>query len=185
MKINIKIDWKYGAALLGCLAVRLLPWRAPNVEPVLATAMPFAKRGGAFAGFLFGAASILLFDIVTGTMGMWTLVTAFSYGLVGAGAWWFLQGRESSRTSYFAYAIIGTLVYDALTGLTVGPLFFGQPFVAAVAGQIPFTMLHLLGNTVFAVTVSPLVYQWITSEERRTLALRTFPQRGAIEKLGG
>ncbi|MBI2623147.1 MAG: hypothetical protein HYW65_01045 [Candidatus Liptonbacteria bacterium] len=163
-----RLDWKYGAALLGCLAVRLLPWRAPNVEPILATAMPFAKRGGAMSGFLFGAASIFLFDIVTGTAGVWSLITASSYGLVGAGAYLFLRNRESSRASYFAYAIIGTLVYDALTGLTVGPLFFGQSFVAAVAGQIPFTMLHLLGNTVFAVTVSPLVYAWITSEERRT-----------------
>ncbi len=183
--MTMKIDWKYGAALLGCLAVRLLPFRAPNIEPILAAAMPFAKRGGAASGFLFGAGSILLFDIVTGTMGMWTLITAFSYGLVGAGAAWFLRGRGNSRGAYAAYAVAGTILYDALTGLTVGPLFFGQPFFAALAGQIPFTMLHLLGNTVFAVTVSPFVYQWITSEQRRTLALRTFPQRGVIEKLGG
>lgn len=166
--MNMRIDWKYGVALLGCLAVRLLPWRAPNVEPILATAMPFAKRDGWVGGFLFGVASILLFDIATGTMGMWTLITASSYGFVGAGAALFLRNRGNSRGAYAAYAVIGTILYDALTGLTVGPLFFGQPFLAALAGQIPFTMLHLLGNTVFAVTVSPLVYQWITSEKRRT-----------------
>jgi len=50
-----------------------------------------------------------------------------------------------------------------VTGLTLGPLFFNQPFAIALAGQVPFTALHLLGNVGLAFFVSPLVNKWIST----------------------
>lgn len=69
-----------------------------------------------------------------------------------------------------AYSIIGTIAYDALTSLTIGPLMFGQPFMNALVGQIPFTLMHLVGNAVLAVTISPLVYRWIVLNKRWGIA---------------
>src|SRR3989344_5152466 len=81
-------------------AIRLVPFRAPNVEPVLATLMPFSKRYGAIGSFLFGALSIVLFDVATMKVGIWTLVTALAYGLVGIGSYIFFRTRASSRANY-------------------------------------------------------------------------------------
>lgn len=159
---NHRENWvKYVVGIGICLGVRLLPFRPPNVEPVMATLMPFAKQGGAAVGLLFGVLSIVFYDAVTGTMGAWTVFTAGAYGMVGIGASWFLRGAKNSPLSYAGYAVIGTIFFDAATGLTTGPLLFHQPFIAALMGQIPFTLLHLAGNVTLALTVSPFLYRWV------------------------
>jgi uncharacterized membrane protein len=147
-------------------AFRLIPFRLPNIEPVLATAMPFAKQFGATGGFFFSALSIILFDLVTSGLGVWTLITACAYGVVGGGAYWYFRNRESTPRNYVTYAVAGTLFYDAVTGLTIGPIFFGQPFFVAFFGQIPFTALHLLGSVGFAYFLSPILYRWVVMNER-------------------
>lgn len=139
-----------------CFLFRLLPFRVPNVEPILAAQMPLAKNHGAVAGFFFGFVSIVLFDLFTMRVGPWTIVTATAYGLLGLFAATYFRGKSGVK-HYVGFAIIATLFYDAVTGLTVAPLFFGQPFLAALAGQIPFTLYHLTGNVVFALTLSPLI----------------------------
>lgn len=146
-----------------CLLFRLLPGRPPNVEPILASQMPMARHFGALTGFFFGVFSILFYDIVTGTVGPWTLLTASAYGVLGLGAAWYLKNRIQTR--YFVYfAIAGTLFYDAATGLTVGPLFFNQPLMAALLGQIPFTLMHLLGNVSLALVWSPFLMRWFQAQ---------------------
>lgn len=143
-----------------CLLFRLLPFRAPNFEPILASQMPIAKEFGGLAGFIFGVLSILVFDIATGTLGQWSLITAFAYGMLGFGAWLYLKNH--SKTKHFVYfAVVGTLFYDAATGLTIGPLFFHQPFAAAALGQIPFTLMHLVGNVALSFVWSPLLVKWL------------------------
>jgi len=154
--------------LIGWTAVflfRLIPFRLPNVEPMLATVMPFSKRFGPLGSFLFGFLGIALFDLVTSGWGIWTLVTALAYGGLGVGAHFFFKHRAASVKNFVGFGIVGTLAYDAATGLTIGPLFQGQPFMVALIGQIPFTLLHLLGTTVFAVSLSPLLYRWVIREE--------------------
>ncbi len=161
----------FGAGLL----FRFLPFRPPNVELILASAMPIAKVYGKTAGFLFGALSILVFDLLTGTLGPWSLVTAPAYGVLGLIAGWFLRNR-SGRRHYVYFAIVGTLFYDAITGLTIGPLFFGQPFLLALYGQIPFTLMHLLGNTSFAFLLSPLIERSLVAESQSRLGACVLPK---------
>ncbi len=146
-----------GIALIICTLVRLMPFRAPNVEPVFATTMPFARRYGVLLGFAFGALNIVLYDLVTAGIGSWTFVAGLGYGLVGAGAAWALPKFKKRLVGYVSYAVVGTIAYDLLTGLTLGPIAFHQPFMSALVGQIPFTALHLLGNVAFALTISPAV----------------------------
>ncbi|MEK7608442.1 MAG: ECF transporter S component [Patescibacteria group bacterium] len=162
---------KYLLGIGICLGIRFLPFRAPNVEPVMGTLMPFAKRFGYLSGFLFGFVNIFLYDILTGKIGMWTWVTACSYGLLGLAAGLFFKNRKGSPANFFAFSVIGTIAYDAITGLTIGPVFYGQPFLNALTGQIPFTALHLLGNGVFALAISPLIDRFIVSNKSIELAV--------------
>lgn len=160
------VDWtKIILGFVLCLVFRLVPFRPPNIEPLLATQMPFSKVYGPLVGFSFAFLSIVLFDVVTGRVGMWTLVTAFAYGALGIWSIFFFKKREMKRINFVKFSIIGTLFFDAVTGLTVGPLFFGQPFIIALVGQIPFTILHLIGNVAFAFVMSPLIYKYISTSK--------------------
>lgn len=147
-------------------AIRFLPFRPPNVEPVMGTLMPFSKKYGVVGGFVFGFLSIALFDLASGMVGIWTLITGVCYGLLGVGAGFFFKNREGTVFNYLKYAIVGTIAYDAATGLTIGPLFYGQPFMEALIGQISFTALHLLGNIVIAIGISPLIYRWVVLNKK-------------------
>jgi uncharacterized membrane protein len=152
---------KYLIGWVMVFIIRLIPFRAPNIEPVMATLMPFSKQYGALGAFIFGALSIAIFDVAVGKVGQWTLITGITYGAVGIASALFFRKRQSTRKNYIIFAVFGTLFYDAVTGLSIGPLFFGQPFREAFLGQIPFTLWHLLGNVSFAFLLSPALYQWI------------------------
>jgi len=168
----MKKNWtKYIIAFLAVFAVRLIPFRAPNIEPIMAVVMPFSKVYKGLFAFLFGSLSIILYDLVTSGLGIWTLVTAIAYGLVGYSAAFYFKNR-SGRKNYVIYAIIATIAYDAITGLTLGPLFFGMSFMVALIGQIPFTALHLLGNVSFAIVLSPAIEKWATEKQVSIVKLK-------------
>jgi len=136
----------------------------------MAVVMPFGKAYKGLFVFIFGASSIILFDLVTSGFGMWTAITALTYGLVGYGSSFYFKNRSGWK-NYALYAIIATILYDAVTGLTMGPLFFGMPFMVALVGQVPFTALHLLGNVSFAIVLSPVIEKWVLAEERKFVSI--------------
>jgi len=150
------------------MAFRLMPFRAPNLEPVMTTIMPFSKVYGGFMSFIFAFLSIVLFDSITSGIGIWTLVTALAYGFLGLGAQYYFK-NHSGWKSYATYAFIATIIYDAITGLTIGPLFFHQSFVVSLVGQIPFTAMHLIGNVSFAIVLSPLIERWLVKSEKKVV----------------
>lgn len=154
-------NWfKFFLVLIACLFIRLIPFRAPNIEPILAAQMPFAKAYGKLVAFLFAFISMILFDIISGQIGAWTLITALAYGFLGIWAAVFFKNKANNALNYAKFAVMGTLAFDIVTGLSIGPLFFNQPFMSAVAGQIPFTALHLIGNVSFAMLLSPPLYRF-------------------------
>ncbi len=159
--------------VLGWLAVflfRLIPFRPPNVEPMLATVMPFSKRYGVWGGFAFGFFGIVLYDAITSGWGVWTAVTALAYGALGIGAHVYFKQREATTGNFLRFGIVSTLVYDTVTGLSVGPLVFHQSLMTALVGQIPFTLMHLLGTVVFSVLLSPVLYHWVVENEKLELS---------------
>jgi len=157
---------KYIIAFVIVLLLRLLPFRAPNLEPVMAFQMPISKKFGLIASFGFGFLSMVVYDMLTLRIGVWTIITSIVYGLVGVFAYLFFK-KNNNRKSYIFYAIIATIMYDILTGLTIGPIFFGQSFIVSLVGQIPFTVIHLLGNISFAIIISPIVERWFVVEYKR------------------
>lgn len=157
---------------LGIFAFRffLLPLRAPNVEPLMAAIMPIGKRAGAFVNIAFAVSSIVLYDAVTAGWGSWTLAAAGAYGLVALAASVYFRVAPATRMHFVGFGVVATLAYDALTGLTVGPLMFHQPFAAALAGQIPFTLMHLVGTILFALVLSPLLDRALVADTREAVA---------------
>ena len=175
MEKQAKNYFKLFAGVVLCLLVRLIPFRAPNIEPVFASTMPFSKAYGAWAGFSFAVSSVLLYDFVTKTAGMQTFFTVFAYGLIGLWSAWYFKSREANILNFAKFAIMGTLVYDALTGLSVGPIFFHQSFLSSLSGQIPFTLLHLSGNLIFALTLSPAIYHFLGKEKKEVVSFINVP----------
>ncbi|MEK7479696.1 MAG: ECF transporter S component [Patescibacteria group bacterium] len=162
--------------IIGWTAVflfRLIPFRPPNFEPMLATVMPFSKRYGLAGSFLFGFLGIVLFDAVTSGWGIWTAVTAVCYGLLGVGAHLFFKNREASVKNFLMFGVPGTILYDAVTML-IGPVFTHQSFSVALMGQIPFTLMHVLGTVVFSVLLAPSLYRWVIQNEQLELAFPLF-----------
>ena len=166
MNTYIKNWFKFVLGFVVCVLIRLLPLRPPNIEPIMATVMPFSRAYGKAAGFFFAFASMVLFDLIVGKVGIWTLITAVAYGLIGLGAAVYFKNKKNIAWNYAKFAIISTILFDAVTGFTIGPIFFGQPFVAAVLGQIPFTAMHLLGNVSFALVLSPALYAFVIENKK-------------------
>jgi energy-coupling factor transport system substrate-specific component len=161
--------FRFWLALVLCLLARLIPFRAPNVEPILATTMPIGRAYGTFLGFSFAFSSILLYDLLTHTFGMQTFFTASAYGLIGLASVYYFQKKNNSVWNYVRFSIYGTLFFDAVTGLTIGPIFFHQSFMSTLVGQIPFTALHLLGNIVFALILSPAIYKFLIRKKKKKI----------------
>ncbi|MEK9181540.1 MAG: hypothetical protein AAB786_00775 [Patescibacteria group bacterium] len=162
-----KKNWlKFTLGFVACFLIRLIPFRPPNIEPILATQMPFSRAYGAYAGFLFAFFSIIFFDLITGHFGIWSLITAGTYGVLGFGATFYFRNKNPGSLDYASFAILGTLFFDAVTGLSIGPLFFQQSFMEALMGQIPFTLWHLLGNVSFALILSPAIYNFVIKNEK-------------------
>jgi hypothetical protein len=162
---NRKNFFKYLISILAVIAIRLIP-HIPNVEPVMASAMPWAKKYGSAFGMFFAFFSVIIFDIATNTFGAWSWLTAVTYAAIGfcAGIW--LKNKENKPLNYVAYSFWATIVYDLITGLSVGVFMFHQSIVATIYGQIPFTAMHLVGNMTFAAIFSPLLYSFVIENKK-------------------
>lgn len=147
----------------GCLLFRLIPLRAPNVEPIMASVMPLGRKYGAFFGFLFGFLSIFLFDILT-HFGSWTWIVGITYGIIGAFSSIYFNRFKASAFNFAVFSFFATIIFDLVTGVLFAPI-FGQTILNALILQIPFTALHLAGNIGFALTLSPLINKWLASEQ--------------------
>lgn len=172
---------KYIIGFIICLIFRMVPGKPPNIEPLMTTAMPFAKKWGIIAGGLFAAFSMILFDLLHptsgfGRIGSWTIVTAIMYGLIGvASGIYFKKYKENKTKHYVIFAIIATLIYDFITGPIMSSMIWKMSFSVAFIGQIPFTLLHLGGNIIGAAFISPLIFRWII--ENKNLELTTIKNK--------
>lgn len=165
--MNISFSTSALKFVIGWSAVflfRLIPWRPPNFEPMLATIMPFSKRYGLLGSFAFGFLGIVLFDAFTSGWGAWTAVTALCYGTLGVAAHLFFKNRPANVRNFLMFGVPGTIGYDAIT-MFIGPMFDRQPLALALAGQVPFTLMHLAGVITFSVLLSPALYRWVVANE--------------------
>jgi uncharacterized membrane protein len=151
--------FKYFIGLFLVLLYRLTP-HPPNVEPIMTTMMPFAKRWGIFAGLIFTFLAMIIFDVITKTLGWWTLLTITTYCIISIFAGYYFK-KKNKRIHYVLFALFGTLFYDIVTGFGVGMFVFGQTFTQTLIFQIPFTLRHVISNVILAAFVSPLLHKWV------------------------
>lgn len=130
----------------------------------MASVMPLSRKYGALVGFLFASVSMVLYDILTGYVGLWTWTTALAYGIIGLFSELYFKKFKASPINFATFAFIGTIFFDVVTGILFAPA-FGQSIWNATILQIPFTAIHLAGNVGFALTISPMLDKWFASEK--------------------
>lgn len=163
-------NFKIFLIFIGCLLFRLIPFRAPNVEPIMASIMPVGKKYGAIFAFLFGFLSIFLYDSIT-HFGSWTWIAGITYGLVGVVSTFYFKKYKTSAFNFAVFAFFATIFYDLITGVLFAPIFHQTIFNALIL-QIPFTALHLAGNIGFALMISPILSKWLSTE--KVFSLKSF-----------
>jgi uncharacterized membrane protein YuzA (DUF378 family) len=130
----------------------------PNNDPIMSMALPFSRRSSVLTSFAFPFVTMVSFDIVTGFIGSWTLVTGITYGLIGIIFHYYLKNKSDvGMRRYLGCGILGVLAFDFVTGVLATPLMFGMPFMTALIGQIPFTARHLLTTSAFILVITPLL----------------------------
>ncbi|MFH1258011.1 MAG: hypothetical protein V1658_03670, partial [Candidatus Micrarchaeota archaeon] len=148
---------KFALGLAVITILRMIQMPLPNIEPIMATMLPFAKKYGKIAGFVFASVALASFDFISGRLGMWTIYCAIAYGAIGFAAGKYFANKKTHKMRYYlGFGVIGTIFYDAVTALLFG-FQFGQPLAVTIAGQIPFTLYHLMGNMAMIAILSPLV----------------------------
>ena len=157
----IQRSWPaYVISLCLCVLIRLIPGRPPNVEPILATVMPLSREFGVLDSALFAALNILVFDLLVGQFGTWSVVGATTYAAIAAVGCVYLK-HVKGLLGYLSYSVLGIVFFDFVTGVVVGPLMFHQSFREAFFGQIPFTVNHVLGTLLLALLLSPAIEKWL------------------------
>lgn len=161
LDFSLGISWQFGA--LAVISMLLFPYFR-----------------GKYA-FAAGAACYSLVDIIpwlfgAPTLGLWTLTSALSWGIVG---YLFSRGKpDGSPLTFAKLGIGGMLVFDALTGPILSPLVWGMPFMDSLIGQIPFTAKHLLGMAAVSLIAAPLLFP-VVSERVAILGAALKPVHSA------
>lgn len=112
-------------ALVACftaanVASRLLLAPLFNVKPTAFFTAVSGTLFGAPVGFMVGALTMLLTDMLYFGVGYWSAATSLSMGLIGvlAGALWF--GRENvGRLEFAVGGFLLTLLYDVITSVVL------------------------------------------------------------------
>lgn len=157
-----------GVVSVASLRVAMSPY--PNIEPVMLFTLAAGLAAGPLAGFLMGAGAMLVSNIIMAPgpltfpwllhMPLVAVYTGLTYGAVGIIAG--LTGIVKKRFRRWEYAALAaglTLFYDLVTCICFALQFYGQAGIpAALAAQIPFTVLHL-SNVAIAFIFAPYAHK--------------------------
>lgn len=152
----------------------------PNNDPIMGAMLPFSRQNPWVSG-AFAALTMASFDLLTGSLGIWTIVTSLTYGFLGVAFGFAYKGMKNKKPNlltYLASGAIGVLFFDFITGPIASGFFFGMPFWQALVGQVPFTILHLLSVSFFILLLTPLIDRTIVEneslEDRKVLEALSF-----------
>jgi energy-coupling factor transport system substrate-specific component len=140
----ILISFVFGAALLR------VPMQAmPNVEPLTFFAILAGWLFGKKKGFLAGASSLYISNfLVFGGQGPWTIFQVIGYGIAG-----FLGGflrKKATVIETVVLVAIATLIMQIIFNIGWG-IMSGFNIFLAFLTAIPFTLTHLVSNSIFAL----------------------------------
>jgi len=127
----------------------------PNNDPIMGFMLPQARKS-MWKAAIFAFSTMVLFDIITLKVGMWTVVTASTYALIAIGFSFFFKKIKVAKIShYLGASVIGILLFDLITGPIMSSFLFNQSLLMTTLGQIPFTFYHLVSGLTWVVIIAP------------------------------
>ena len=145
-------EWLFILGFIDAGSLLRVPMQAfPNVEPLTFFALLTGWLFGWKKGAMVGASSLYISNfLVFGGQGPWVIFQVIGYGLVG-----FLGGflrKKSGIFSAMGLAFLATVMLQII--LNIGWSFFiGFNFIAAMFTAIPFALIHIVSNTIFAAAL--------------------------------
>ena len=127
----------------------------PNNDPIMGFMLPEARKS-MLKSALFAFVTMIIFDIITMQVGVWTIVTASVYALFAIGVSFFFKKIKTAKISYYLGAVtIGILIFDIITGPIMSSMLFNQSLMLTIIGQIPFTLMHLVSGLTWVAVIAP------------------------------
>lgn len=162
------MKWKYLFGSVACNAYRLLHI-FPNSDPLMGFVLPAAKNEKIWKAPLFAFFTMASFDLITGKLGVWTLVTSTTYALVSLLIILEMKKRKTSIGLFLSRGAFGILLFDTVTGPLMSSIVFRQDIIVTSFLQIPFTIMHLISATFAILIITPLLDVQIMKELRSYL----------------
>lgn len=131
------------AGIVALATLRVLMAPLPNIEPIMLFVTPFSIVFGPLIGFIFAAGSMLTSEMFMGILGLWSIYTSITYGVIGLLCG--LAGkikRKWNRRELTLLSFFMVLFYDTVTSIFFA-LQFMIPIPVALIQMIPFTLLHM------------------------------------------
>ncbi len=129
----------------------------PHFKPVTAIVVIAGMYLGAESGFLCGALSAVLSNIMFG-QGPWTPFQMFSWGLIGLLAAVFSASLKKSRLALAVFGIFSGIVFsllmDGWTVLWAEGTFSASRYLAFVISALPVTAIYAASNVLFLLILA-------------------------------
>lgn len=148
--------FRFAISILISNVIRLFAF-IPNNDPIMALMLPYSKKKNKLAAFLFPFITMVSFDVITGHLGLLTLITSLTYGSLGLLFVFIYKNRKVGIKSYLLSGMLGVVIFDFITGCIAFPILFNMSFEQAIIGQMPFTLIHLATVSAFILIITPLV----------------------------
>ncbi len=140
-------------SVLGRFAFSVLP----HFKPVTAIVVIAGMYLGAESGFLCGALSAVLSNIMFG-QGPWTPFQMFSWGLIGLLAAFFSVSLKKSKLALAVFGvfsgIIFSLLMDGWTVIWAEGTFSASRYLAFVVSALPVTAIYAVSNVLFLLVLA-------------------------------
>jgi energy-coupling factor transport system substrate-specific component len=148
-------EWLLVIGFAGLAAFLRVPMQAvPSAEPLTFFAILAGWLFGRNKGFIVGASSLYISNfLVMGGQGPWTPFQALGFGIAG----WVggLLRKNASIFEIVTISVIGTLIFELIINSATPLMLGGASIFTAFALAIPFTLVHLVSNLLFAFGLKP------------------------------
>lgn len=139
---------------------RFLFYAVPHFKPVTAMVVICGIYLGAESGFLCGALTAILSNILFG-QGPWTPFQMMVWGIIGFLAGVLARQLKKSRAALFLYGALAGVLFsflmDIWTVLWWDGKFSLSRYIAAIVSAAPVTAVYALSNVLFlSVLITPI-----------------------------
>ncbi|MGN1095023.1 MAG: ECF transporter S component [Eubacteriales bacterium] len=129
----------------------------PHFKPVAAIVVITGIYLGAESGFLCGALSALISNIIFG-QGPWTPFQMFAWGVIGLFAAIFSVFLKKSKISLSVYGFLSGVIYslimDIYTVIFADGVFNFSRYLAVLLTSLPVTAIYAFSNVLFLLLLS-------------------------------